>query len=169
MDKIIVGLGNPGTQYKYSRHNVGFIILDEICKDLDLHWKSSAKFDGRYCVQGNTAFLKPQTFMNSSGTSVQKFAAYHGVPPDKIVVIHDDLDLEFLQTKKQIGAGAAGHHGVEDISEKLGTKDFWRIRIGVGRPASTVADTTDWVLSNFSPTELDQVQKKAEEIKKLIF
>ena len=168
MEKIVIGLGNPGTKYKFTRHNTGFLLVDEIVKGLGLKWKNSEKFNGSYCISGQTVFLKPQSFMNDSGTPVRKVVDYYAFKPEQIVVIHDDVDLQPLQIKKQIGAGAAGHHGVEDIAEKLGSKEFWRIRVGIGRPATPEMDIMDWVLANYSKLEMDELVKKADELSKLL-
>ncbi len=174
MKKLIVGLGNPGTKYKYTRHNTGFIVVDSIAADYGAKkWIESAKFDAKYIKltleNGDIVFLlKPQAFMNESGKSVQSFVKYNDIPTENIAIIHDDLDLPLLEIKKQKEAGSAGHNGVENIIQKMGTKDFWRIRIGIGRPKNKNVDISDWVLSNFSSEELNDLLKKVENIKELI-
>jgi PTH1 family peptidyl-tRNA hydrolase len=169
MKKLIVGLGNPGVKYKYSKHNLGFIVTDAIVASLGIKkWKESARFNAKYCVHDDIAFLKPQTFMNNSGSSVEKFMKYYEISSKNTYVIHDDLDLPFLTIKKQIEAGSAGHNGVEDIIEKLGTKEFWRIRVGIGRPENSKIDISDWVLSNFSKQDIEQLEKLSDDIFKSI-
>ena len=169
MKKLIVGLGNPGIKYRFSRHNLGFIVVDAIVGTLGIKkWKESTRFASKFCVQDEIAFLKPQDFMNNSGSSVAKFLKYYDIVPKNLYIIHDDLDLPFLTIKKQIEAGSAGHNGVEDIIEKVGTKEFWRIRVGIGRPENLKVDVTDWVLSNFSKNEIDLITKSAGDIFKSI-
>ncbi len=169
MNKLIIGLGNPGVKYKLNRHNLGFLIVDEICKSMKLKWKESPKFDVKYINAGELGFIKPLTFMNNSGTPVQKFIQYHGISLENVYVIHDDLDLPFLTVKKQLDASSAGHNGVEDIIEKLDSKAFWRVRVGTGRPLSKNEDVSQWVLSNFNKKEIDGLFGLVEEIKALIF
>lgn len=169
MKKLIVGLGNPGVKYKFSRHNLGFIVVDAIASSLGVKkWKDSVRFNAKFCVQDDIAFLKPQEFMNNSGSSVAKFLKYYDISPKNLFIIHDDLDLPFLTIKKQLEAGSAGHNGVEDIIEKLGTKDFWRIRVGIGRPEGSKIDISDWVLSNFAKHDIEQLERLSDEIHKSI-
>jgi len=157
--KLIVGLGNPEEKYKNNRHNVGFMLVDAFATKLGINWSTSSKLNSLVAVSGDLVLAKPQTFMNKSGTSVSKVKNFYKVEPSNIFVVHDDLDLELGVVKKQFGAGSAGHHGVEDIIEKLGTKEFWRIRIGIGRPQSEYNDPTAYVLQDFSSGELAQIQK----------
>jgi len=157
--KLVVGLGNPEEKYKNNRHNVGFILVDKLAVKRGCEWSSSAKNKCLLSVCGDLILIKPQTFMNESGTSVSKVRNFYKIEPFDISVVHDDLDLELGVVKKQFGAGSAGHHGVEDIIEKLGTKEFWRIRIGIGRPQSEYNDPTAYVLQDFSSGELAQIQK----------
>lgn len=168
MKRLIVGLGNPGKKYDKTRHNIGFMLLDLLAESKKYNWKTSSKFDAKYVPLGDYALLKPQTYMNDSGRSVAKFVKYYDIKPDSILVIHDDLDLPFMKFKKQFGAGAAGHHGVESIIEQLKTKDFWRLRIGVGKPTIEGRDTIDWVLSPFSPGEIKSFDSEAEDLIKLL-
>lgn len=169
MKKLIVGLGNPGVKYKLSRHNLGFIVVDAIVSDLGVKkWKESTRFAAKYCIQDDVFFLKPQGFMNNSGSSVEKFLKYYDISAKNLYVIHDDIDLPFLTIKKQIEAGSAGHNGVEDIIEKIGTKEFWRMRVGVGRPENSKLDISDWVLSNFSSGDVELIIKSATDVFKSI-
>lgn len=152
--KLIVGLGNPKKEYQYNRHNVGFILLDDYADRNKLSFKSFPKANSMITQESGIYFCKPQTFMNNSGDAVVKMSNFYKISPKDICVIHDDLDLEFGVIKKQFGKGAAGHHGVEDIINKLGTQDFWRIRVGIGRP--NIKETTpDYVLADFNKEEID--------------
>ncbi len=168
--KLIVGLGNPGKEYEKTRHNAGFLFLDFLSETWGLEpfqpntkWKGSVSagmHDGE-----KTILLKPETFMNRSGESVRSVMDFFKIPVDDIIVIHDDLDIASGTFKITKGSGAAGHNGVADLIEKLGTKDFTRIRIGIGRPPENIpADA--YVLSPFSEEELIALRKTFLEIEK---
>lgn len=131
--KLIVGLGNPGTKYEGVRHNLGFEVLDELVKKLNLtDWEKSDKFKSETIKYGDLIFAKPQTFMNKSGLAVSAVANYYKVDPQDIMIIHDELDLPLGKIKVRLGGAAAGHHGVESIIESLGTDKFIRVRLGIG-------------------------------------
>ena len=158
--KLIVGLGNPGSEYLNSRHNLGFMALDFLSAHYQFEqWKS--KFDGSFCSKlfgsEKIILVKPQTYMNLSGFCVVKFKQFFKVSEDDIFIIYDDIDLGFGDKKLKQGGGDAGHKGVRSISQHLGTKNFNRIRMGVGRPREK-EDVSSFVLSNFSKTEIDRVQ-----------
>jgi PTH1 family peptidyl-tRNA hydrolase len=159
MKLLVIGLGNPGKKYQTTRHNSGFIVLDEIAKHNDLVWKNQAKIKSSYCTLEDYIFLKPQTFMNKSGQAVGQSLSYFKMESSQICIIHDDADIDLLEHKVQFGRQAAGHHGIEDVIKHLGTNDFWRIRIGVGRPEERSFDIEDWVLSNYSHEELEHLKK----------
>jgi PTH1 family peptidyl-tRNA hydrolase len=157
--KLIVGLGNPGKEYSRNRHNAGFIIVDEIASKNSLPWENSSKFDADVDISKDFILAKPQTFMNKSGEAVSKILNFYKIDLKDLYVIHDDVDLPFGEVKKQLGAGSAGHKGVESIIEKVGTQDFWRIRIGIGRPSDNTP-VEDWVLRDFNSEELTLVKNK---------
>lgn len=148
-DKLIVGLGNPGKKYEKNRHNVGMILLDS----LNERWQE--KFKGLYAQESvgssKVFYLKPQTFMNLSGESVQPMAAFFKINPSDILVVHDELDLPFGTLALKKGGGLAGHNGLKSIAAQLGTQDFLRLRLGIGRPPH--GDVSNWVLSDFSKEE----------------
>jgi PTH1 family peptidyl-tRNA hydrolase len=152
--RLLVGLGNPDARYQKNRHNVGFRVADLLAQRAGLAFAS--KFDGLLAKGAlervPVAILKPMTFMNRSGESVRAAAAFFKLSPDEVVVVHDELDLEFgrLQIKK--GGGHAGHNGLRSIAEDLGAADFIRVRVGVGRPAPD-RDASSHVLSDFSASE----------------
>ncbi len=158
--KLVVGLGNTGIRYKKTRHNLGFILLNEYAKEHNLSWKKDRK--ARALIirheHEDIIFVKPQTFMNSSGISVSYLMNYYDLGLDDLLVVHDDVDLDFLQTKLQKGAGPAGHKGVEDIVVSVKSKDFWRFRVGVGRPHSAQMTTEDFILATFSKQELKEIK-----------
>jgi len=157
--KIIVGLGNPGNQYKKYRHNTGFILLDKLAEEQGLKWEKSPKFESEIAECDDFILVKPQTFMNNSGDAVSKLLNFYKISPDDLIVVHDDVDLNFGTVKKQKGKNPAGHHGVEDIIEKIGTKEFWRIRVGIGKPENKNMPVDKWVLQNFQENELEKIKE----------
>ncbi len=163
--KIIVGLGNPGMQYANTRHNAGFLGLDYYMKDLEtIHCQSS--FMSQICeihfAATKTFFVKPQTFMNKSGQAVKELLHFYKANPSSdLLVIHDDKDLPFGSIKTTTSAGGAGHNGVQNIIDELGTKEFSRIRIGVeSRPEGSPIPTDAFVLHPFDPEELQKLDKE---------
>ena len=158
--KLIIGLGNPGSEYLNNRHNLGFMALDNLSAHYQFEaWKS--KLDGLFSTKffgsEKIILVKPQTFMNLSGICVAKFKQFFKINEKNIFVIYDDIDLNFGDRKLKLGGGDAGHKGVRSISQHLGTKDFNRIRMGIGRP-STKEEVSSFVLSNFSKTESDSAK-----------
>jgi len=157
--KLIVGLGNPGEKYQKSRHNVGFILLDKFAADNNLNWRKVERFNSEVADYSNGLLIKPQTFMNNSGDAVSKLVNFYKISLNDLIIIHDDVDLPLGAIKKQKGKNSAGHHGVENIIEELGTKDFWRIRVGIGKPEDKNIPVDEWVLQDFGENEFDIVAK----------
>ncbi len=155
--KLIVGLGNPEKKYEKSRHNVGYIILNKYAKSLGLEWESNAKFESDIATQKELILCKPLTHMNKSGSAVSKILGFYKMKPEDLIIIHDDVDLPFGVVKRKKGSGSAGHRGVESVIESIGTQDFWRIRIGIGRPENKNILVEDWVLQDFSEDELRKI------------
>lgn len=166
MVKLIVALGNPGPEYELTRHNIAWILVDthsEIDRGV---WKS--KFKGKYTdfsVNGEKVYvLKPQTYMNLSGESVQPLCQFFKIKAEEILVVQDELDLPFGQIHFKKGGGLAGHNGLKSIAKLMGTQEFYRLRIGIGRPAK--GSVSSWVLSKFpanQDTELGIVMDKTNE------
>lgn len=160
---LIVGLGNPGAEYVRTRHNAGFMAVDEIAAAFGFS-PFRAKFDGLVAegkIAGEKVFLlKPQTYMNLSGNSVVKAALFYKILPPQIIVIHDDMDLSIEQIKAKIGGGAGGHNGLKSIDAHI-SNQYNRIRIGVGQAISKEA-VINHVLSGFSKPELEALQKNIE-------
>ena len=156
MIKLIVGLGNPGQRYEKTRHNAGFLFLDRLASELGVFWVSQSKFQCSLAEAniGNTGvmLLKPTTFMNRSGESVGKVARYYKVMPEEILVVHDELDFNPGVLRLKISGGHAGHNGLRDIISHLGSNEFYRLRIGIGRPDQK-QDVANFVLSQ--PTKLE--------------
>jgi len=151
---LVVGLGNPGSKYARNRHNVGFMVVDELARRHGGSWRSkfSARLADVRIDDHRVGLLKPETWMNESGRAVQAAAAFYKLEPDAILVVHDegDLDLGRLQARK--GGGFAGHNGLRSIAQHLKTPEFMRLRIGVGRPGrGDPRPLADYVLSNFEP------------------
>lgn len=153
---LIVGLGNPGQQYAGTRHNCGFRAIDILAKDLGVKI-DKGKFQGLYgqtSISGTKVYLlKPQTYMNLSGKSVAQLANYFHVPPQKIIVLFDDISLPPGRLRIRSDGSAGGHNGIKSIIADLGSQDFPRVKIGVGAKPHDQQDLADWVLSNFSAQE----------------
>jgi len=158
--KMIVGLGNPGEEYRNSRHNAGFILVDEVAEKLSLIWSYEKKFNAEICKNDKYVLVKPQTFMNDSGSAVSKALQFFKVNLEDLTVIHDDVDLSFEEVRFKKGSGTAGHHGVTDIVEKVGSLHFWRFRVGVGRPENNKFDVHGYVLGDFTDKEKEVLQTK---------
>ena len=148
---LISGLGNPGDKYKHTRHNIGFLVIDSITKNLSTSTIKNTNFQA--IVQKNLSqlYVKPQTFMNASGDSIINIVEYYNIPNENVIVVHDDLDLPFGTVKYKIGGGHGGHNGLRSIDSHLG-KDYVRVRIGIGKPENK-GDVADYVLSDFSKEE----------------
>jgi PTH1 family peptidyl-tRNA hydrolase len=156
LDLLVVGLGNPGREYAGHRHNVGWMVVDELARRHGGSWKG--KFSGRIAevrVDGHrVGLLKPETFMNESGRSVGAAARFYKVEPDAILVVHDEIDLEPGRLQARRGGGLAGHNGLRSIAAHLRTQDFLRLRVGVGRPGrGDPRAPADYVLSDFGPED----------------
>ena len=156
LDLLVAGLGNPGREYANTRHNVGFMVADELARRHGASFRS--KFSGEVAelrLDGRVALLKPQTFMNESGRSVGAAVRYFKVPPEALLVVHDEVDLEPGRLQARLGGGLAGHNGLRSVAQHLRTGDFLRLRVGVGRPErGDRRPVADFVLSPFAP-ELD--------------
>src|SRR6059058_2223790 len=154
IDLLVVGLGNPGREYLRNRHNVGWMVLDELARRHGGSWRG--KFSGRLAevrIDGHkVALLKPETYMNESGRSVQAAARFFKVDPDAILVVHDEGDFDLGRLQARRGGGLAGHNGLRSIAQHLKTPEFMRLRIGVGRPErGDPRPLADYVLSSFDP------------------
>jgi PTH1 family peptidyl-tRNA hydrolase len=156
LDLLVAGLGNPGRRYERTRHNAGWLVLDELARRHGGSWRS--KFTGSLAEirlgERRLALLKPETYMNESGRPVAGAARFFKVPVESLLVVHDDVDLEPGRLQARRGGGLAGHNGLRSLAQLLGTQDFLRLRIGVGRPGRGDPRTvSDWVLSPFAPEE----------------
>ena len=177
VDWLIVGLGNPGTRYAGTRHNIGFEVASELASRWQLP-KAKKKYAG-LLTEGRTgpggprvAVLLPQTFMNDAGKSAGPARGAYGVPLDRVLVIHDEIDLPFGEIKTRLGGGLAGHNGLKSLKQGLGSADFQRVRVGVSRPDSTDPDiVASYVLSKFREPKAevqDLVGRAADEAERLV-
>ncbi|BBZ77504.1 peptidyl-tRNA hydrolase [Mycolicibacterium anyangense] len=162
---LVVGLGNPGPQYAKTRHNVGFMVADVLAARMGATFKVH-KRSGAEIVTGRlghrpVVLAKPRTFMNESGRQVGPLAKFYSVLPTDLIVIHDELDIEFSQIRLKLGGGEGGHNGLRSIANALGTKNFQRVRVGIGRPPGR-KDPAAFVLENFSATERTEVPTLCE-------
>jgi PTH1 family peptidyl-tRNA hydrolase len=156
LDLLVAGLGNPGPGHERDRHNVGWMVVDELARRRDASFKS--KFNGRIgelrIGDSRLALLKPETFMNESGRSIAAAARFYKVPIDDVLVVHDEVDLELGRLQARAGGGLAGHNGLRSIAQMLGGAEFLRLRVGVGRPGrGDPRDVADFVLSPFEAHE----------------
>uniref|UniRef100_A0A7C4R1Z3 Peptidyl-tRNA hydrolase n=1 Tax=candidate division CPR3 bacterium TaxID=2268181 RepID=A0A7C4R1Z3_UNCC3 len=184
--KIIIGLGNPGKKYEITRHNVGFLALDRIIKiinnqsstpnqhpilniqliqDFKLEKKLDAEIAKLKIDTEDIILVKPQTFMNLSGKSVKKIVGFYKIRPiEDLVVIHDDIDLDFGKVRIKNKGSSAGHNGVQSIIDELGTESFIRVRIGVGRPQNDKIAIEDWVLTKLEGDDLGTLNNILDEL-----
>jgi PTH1 family peptidyl-tRNA hydrolase len=156
LDLLVAGLGNPGREYERTRHNAGWLVLDELARRHCGSWRS--KFSGSLAEirlgDLRLALLKPETYMNDSGRSVGAAVRFFKVEPEQVLVVHDDVDLEAGRLQARAGGGLAGHNGLRSLAQHLGSQDFLRLRIGIGRQGrGDTRPVADWVLSPFSPEE----------------
>lgn len=163
--KLVVGLGNPGDKYSATRHNVGFMIIDTLAKrhGLGVDKVKNKSLTGKGVVSGEQVVLvKPQTFMNLSGEAVRPLFSYIDINTEDVIVVHDDLDLEFGRIKIKSGGGHGGHNGIKSIISHLGNKDFIRVRVGIGKPPPHW-NVSNYVLSPFSADERENLHHILEE------
>jgi peptidyl-tRNA hydrolase, PTH1 family len=165
LDLLVSGLGNPGREYEQTRHNLGWLVVDELARRHDGAFRS--KFSGQLAEarlgEQKLALLKPETYMNESGRSIAAAARFFKVEPGALLVVHDDVDLEPERLQARLGGGLAGHNGLRSIAQALGTNDFLRLRVGVGRPGrGDRRSVSDYVLSKFDPeTDVDALVRRA--------
>lgn len=163
MPYLFVFLGNPGPQYRQTRHNCGWMVCDRLTRVLPQPDNWQSKFHGLFAKRQDAVLLKPQTFMNESGISVQEACRFFNITAGDVVVVHDDIELPFGEVRLQMGGGLGGHNGLRSVRQHLGTDAFRRLRIGVGRPPAVI-QVSDYVLGRFSPSEessLDRIMDEA--------
>jgi peptidyl-tRNA hydrolase, PTH1 family len=163
--RLVVGLGNPGREHRHTRHNAGFWFVERLAATSGVSFRDESKFNGQVAklvtASGDIRLLMPQTFMNRSGSAVAAIARFFRIAPGEILVVHDELDLKPGVVKLKQGGGTAGHNGLKDIAAQLATKDFWRLRIGIGHPRDTAhseSEVVDYVLH--APSASDEAAIK---------
>jgi PTH1 family peptidyl-tRNA hydrolase len=159
---LVVGLGNPGPRYAGNRHNLGFMVADELARRAGIAFKSG-KFGGDLAtgllLRHKIQLLKPMDYMNRSGFATQRAASFYDVAPERICVIHDEADFEFGRVAVKNGGGHGGHNGLRSVHQQLGSSDYARVRCGVGRPEHADHDVADFLLSDFAPAQAPRVQE----------
>lgn len=164
---LLVGLGNPGPRYEGTRHNAGFLFVDRLARQSGASFREEKAFEGELARlgQGDSALLllKPLTYMNRSGQSVRAITAYYKIPPEEVMVAHDDLDLPLGACRIKTGGGHGGHNGLRDITAHLGTAGFARVRFGIGRP-ETKGEVLNFVLGPFARSERELVEQAFESV-----
>jgi PTH1 family peptidyl-tRNA hydrolase len=174
---MVVGLGNPGLQYKFSRHNIGFRIIDNLAREMETEFKKVKSYDSLVSrgklMNHKLILVKPQTYMNLSGKSASKIVSYYRISFQDLLIVYDDLNLELGQIRIRKRGSAGGHKGVESIIQYLNSKDIPRLRIGIGKPSiNSNFDYASYVLSNFKDNEKDKIseviQLSTEAIKTVI-
>lgn len=170
MMKLIVGLGNPGCEYNNTRHNIGFMVVDNYLKFKGIDTKWTSKFDGLFLntIINNekVIFLKPQTFMNLSGNSVIKIVNYYNIDSDDILIISDDLDLKIGNYKLKSSGSSGGHNGLKSIESSIGTNQYKRLKVGISKDKNI--ETKDYVLGHFSPEEKNILKEEFIELNKVL-
>jgi PTH1 family peptidyl-tRNA hydrolase len=173
LDLLVAGLGNPGREYASTRHNAGWMVLDELARRQGGSWRS--KFSGQLSETrldgARLALIKPETYMNESGKSIAAAARFFKAPVDAVLVVHDDVDLEEGRLQAKLGGGLAGHNGLRSIVQALGSQEFLRLRIGVGRPGrGDRRSVADYVLAPFEPeTDVDAlVARSADAVETIV-
>jgi PTH1 family peptidyl-tRNA hydrolase len=160
---LVAGLGNPGSRYARTRHNLGYRVADELAAHAGAAWRIHRDRRAQVAIGRVTSgaqplrvvLVKPLSFMNDSGGPVATIASYYGIPLDRLVVVHDELDLELGTVRLKLGGGDGGHNGVRSVRRSLGSGDFYRVRVGIGRPPGG-RDAADFVLSEFATQERDE-------------
>ena len=166
--KLIVGLGNPGISYSGNRHNVGFMFVDQVAAAQQLELRAHTRWRGQYALWrhslNNIHLLKPTTYMNLSGQAVAACARYFKIAPEQILIAHDEIDFPSARLRLKFAGGSGGHNGLKDIIKNLNSNDFWRLRIGVDRPANK-DQVKNYVLSDFSAAELPIIQSQLSHVR----
>ena len=159
--RLVAGLGNPGRGYANTRHNAGFWFADALARTLGVTFSHEGHFAADVAKVGDMRICKPMTFMNVSGRAVAALARFFGVPPEAILVVHDELDLRPGDVRLKLGGGVAGHNGLRDIRDALGSAEFWRLRLGIGHPRDSdlpQREVVDYVLKGADAADRDAIE-----------
>lgn len=161
--RLVVGLGNPGRKYEDTRHNVGFMILDRLAARTRESWADEKKWETQILRSGDRIFLKPQTFMNASGQAVAGVANFYKIPAEQLLVVYDDVDLPLGRMRFRADGSAGGHNGIKSIIACLGSQQFPRLKVGIGRSEISQASTVGHVLGKFGPEEAEKLEKSLQD------
>lgn len=157
--KLIIGLGNPGSKFEKTRHNIGFMTINALVRGLGLpDFKLDKKLEAEIVKEDDTIYAKPQTYMNESGRAIQKISNFYKITPENITIIHDDKDMIFGKIRTRDKGSSGGHNGIKSIIEYLGTENFSRIKIGIQNPDKPIKDTSKYVLKNFSRKQKKELE-----------
>ena len=155
--RMVVGLGNPGAEYERTRHNIGFLVLDQLAAEARVNWEKSAKWGAYWAKLGQTLLVKPMTYMNRSGGPSLAVAQFYKIEPAEMLIVLDEMALELGRLRLRLKGSPGGHNGLESVIVNFGTEDIARLRIGIGAPPA--GGTTDWVLGRFFEEEMPAVEK----------
>lgn len=161
--RLLAGLGNPGGEYAQTRHNIGFMVIDRLAAADDITFQRQKNWDAELGKDHEVTLLKPQTFMNNSGFAVSKALNFYKFTPAQLLVVYDDLDLPLGALRLRPGGSHGGHNGMRSIIQHLGTNQFARLRVGIGRAEPKFGDTVDHVLGNFSAAERSELEKSLDQ------
>ena len=164
MMMLVIGLGNPGEEYKGTRHNVGYMVVDKLSKDLGLKFSEKGKFNAEIAKGEEMVLVKPLSFMNKSGEVVSRLVNFYKVSLDDVFIVFDDLDLRLGSFKMQKSKGPGDHNGLISVEKQLGDDDFWRLRIGIDNRVSREVEGKDYVLSRIGKEEKKNIDKVIEEV-----
>ncbi len=167
--KLIIGLGNPGQEYQNTRHNIGYMVIDEYLKngkEVNWHQKFKSSYTTLNIASEKVIFVKPETYMNLSGEAIQEFVNFYKINNEDILVIQDDLDLSLGKYRLKINSSSGGHNGIKSIINSLGTDAFLRLKVGISK--NSLIDTKDYVLSHFTPEELTTLTNIYPELNNII-
>lgn len=164
MMMLVVGLGNPGEEYKNTRHNVGYMVIDKLSKDLGLDLSEKGKFNAKVAKGEGVVLVKPLSYMNKSGEVVSRLVNFYKVLLDEVFVVFDDLDLRLGNFKLQKSKGPGDHNGLLSVERQLGDDDFWRLRVGIDNRVNREVEGKDYVLDRFRKEERKKIDKVIEEV-----
>lgn len=165
--KLIIGLGNPGPKYAKTRHNIGFMVLDKLAKKLSLKFTANKNYLVDWAKNETIELIKPQTFMNNSGSAVNKIIQKHKLSPQDILIVADDIDMELGKLRYRTDGSSGGHKGLQSIIDALGTSEFARLKIGIGRPP-VGTEPDEYVTRKFTPEQFDKIKTAILEAVKII-
>lgn len=155
--KTIIGLGNPGERFELTRHNIGYLVVESLANELDLDFAYDKLLNADICRNSQVIIVKSREFMNESGNTAKKIVRHFGVDLENLLVVHDDTEFSFGEIRVKYAGSSGGHNGIKSIDEAIGN-DYWRVRVGIGRPTHAGQELADYVLSNFNREEITEMK-----------